>query len=348
MFFRNKNNKNKTDLLQIILGILNGKTILHLVFFIWFVVKLFRLELIYGLGLSHIGYVQLIFISFSLIIPCIVLSRIIKNVYFDLLLYNSSPLIVLLIKQMVNPEKYNLSDITVGYWLLIIYVCVPVIGLLLYYDIFYVSSKREHWSLETTNKKVWVIGSYDDISFPPGKYSNTLQLNPDLSKSYAHLVLSGAIPQETETANGKVYDYLLMYGGVPWIRTDSAGTFYKESYLKTRHTQSLRLAPSFSSELGFTLFNDFGYNKGVQFKLEQLASHPRDESCVDALVATIMPIFFGVDRGYGYNPQARDSHINISNLGKIDFLVDYNNKAVLIIEDKVIKGNSWLHACYHA
>lgn len=72
VFFRNKNNKNKTDLLQIILGILNGKTILHLVFFIWFVVKLFRLELIYGLGLNHIGYVQLIFISFSLIIPCII------------------------------------------------------------------------------------------------------------------------------------------------------------------------------------------------------------------------------------------------------------------------------------
>lgn len=65
-----------------------------------------------------------------------------------------------------------------------------------------------------------------------------------------------------------------------------------------------------------------------------LDKHPSHESKVDALVATISPHLFGVDKGYGYNPQARDSNENQDELGKIYFMIDYNNVAVLIIENK--------------
>ena len=85
-------------------------------------------------------------------------------------------------------------------------------------------------------------------------------------------------------------------------------------------------------------------NPGIACKLNDLQNNPQNEHKVDAFVATLMPYFFGVDRGYGYNPQSEIIDDEYFGRGRIDFLVDYQNIPVLMIEDKAISksSDSWL------
>ena len=125
--------------------------------------------------------------------------------------------------------------------------------------------------------------------------------------------------------------------------------FYKESYVKKRFTESLPLhsiSVPFHMPFNYTVNIDSSYtnNSGIITKYNDLRAFPKYESKVDSLVNTMMPHFFGTARGFGYNPQVRDSYINVSGWGKIDFMVDLNDIPILIIENKtdVPSSESWL------
>lgn len=151
----------------------------------------------------------------------------------------------------------------------------------------------------------------------------------------------GAVPIMTETSEGRVYDYQFNLDGIPWVRTSEV-LFYKQSYLKTQFTTQLNnLSIPVKSVPLNTPFNyslnvasSYTNSVGVNSKFKNLSNYPDDESKVDALVSTLLFHFYNNNEGFGFNPQSKDSDVNVLNRGKIDFMIDHSNTAVLIVENK--------------
>lgn len=179
------------------------------------------------------------------------------------------------------------------------------------------------------------IGSYDDISYPANNFHNPVILNHNLSFTYDELLQRGATPIPKETGNGRVLTCRVMYQDNYWVRTNG-NVFFKETYIRNRFTNSISefVAPPFNIGFNYTIPSNYLHNPGIISKLEDLKDNIHNESKVDGFVATLCPHFFGINRGYGYNPQSIDREHAIEQRGKIDYMVDFNNKPVLIVENK--------------
>lgn len=295
-------------------------------------------------------YQPYMFIMFASIIPITIAYCLLHNIIRDcwiIGIIDVRLIFLLTLSHLINSKNYNLSNIKVSSLLLIVYTFIPLFDLLWNIEFFSPVINRDiNFPKSTVNPHLFSVYSYDDISYPNGHFRGEITLNVQVSKRFNQLTSNGGVTVPKHTGAGKVYDCRVIYNGDDWVRTNN-GFFYKEAYVKSAFTRSINnfMSPIVDLDFKFDLGpKNYLLNPGVLSKLIYMLKDPTEEYRVDGFVATLMPHFFGIDRGYGYNPQFllkdQDTYMD----GKIDFMVDYNNIPVLMIEDKTASksADSWL------
>lgn len=270
--------------------------------------------------------------------------RIVFNTILKLFMGNTS-LFISLASELSNIDNFkfnnfSISNITIFFW-----IAIPSINasFAVAYFMLIMLDTKEIWN------QVDIICCMDNFSYPPNNFRNPIWLNPGIGQTLERLINKGAVPVPVEVGDDVVDDLWLKKDKVHWFRVNS-GLYYRMSYLKGQFTKSIE---SFYSREGDIVLNrpfsmniptSYINNRGVISKFSNLAANPGQEDKVDGLIGTILPHFFGSNRGYGFNPQAKDSSVNLENVGKVDYMVDFDNASVLLVEDKTDtkSSDSWL------
>ena len=138
------------------------------------------------------------------------------------------------------------------------------------------------------------------------------------------------------------YELQVLINGQEWVRLNN-DYFYKLQSYKTILTQNrhkLYAKPlNMDSPYSVSIPEHYLSNQAVSDECSVLADEKRQnlETYVDSFVATLMPHYFGGDRGYAFRPQRHDTDY-ADNSGRIDFMVAFRNRPVIILEDKCEKS----------
>jgi hypothetical protein len=307
--------------------------------------RLFILELHDLSGVNYTGYVL---IFFALTLPMTISFRIVARSMNDIILnndgHNTNYIVILsaVYIQLTSYNNYKLSNICLSNIQLIMYILFPVFMILeVTFNRF--SHSVLPYDLNHTGNitsKYNAAYSFDEISYPPHRFARSYNLNPSLAKTLNQMA-GQYTPVPRQTGIGTSNDYRIMHNDDFWIRTNN-DTFYKESYIKGRFSASnaTSLAPPINFGYQFSLSNsDYWGNRGIRNKIIDMEAHGNEEYKVDAVTATMLPFYFGVNNGYGFSPQAELVDEKTGSRYKADMIVDYDNKPILVVENKAFNAS---------
>ena len=338
----------KTSLSNSLVHMLNmSKEMWFILITVSLLIRCIRINFMEYLNLEGLDLSSQALIFFSLLLPTFILFQILYNAF----IYAPHSIFFSILLQLTIIENYNVKNVHLGNIFIFCYSLAPF-GITV--TSFFYGGCISMWcnysvnSVEVSPKFArYGIFSYEDISIPNDCFENHVNLNEKSSKQLMEVSKSTPIVYEIGKGDGKLRDYAFVLDGKTYVRWND-GKYYEISYLKTRFTCSIDKFKSVPVRLNIDydlqVPNHYLHNPSIIPKLENLTLDKYYESKVDAMVATMMPHFFGTNKGFGFCPQARDSDVDVERCGKIDFLIDYNNKPIVIIENKthVKSSDSWL------
>lgn len=292
-----------------------------------------------------------IFIIFSLTVPSIFIFYLVYSVILKVhMSYGEISLYSIVLNEIWNTffHMYFMNNRGLG-----IISNAFILSISGFFVLEYINTNYSSNIMYPSSNRKFLVWSYNDISVPNNSFYNPVRLNPLLGCTYDWLISQGAISQTISTGSANLTDYNLIYDNTNWYRT-SNGMYYKQSYLKSRFSDStnIDLITSVNVNTNFLYSLDIPWsytrNIGVIDAIKDVLSRPTSEPDVDTLTATLFTHLFKYDNGYKYSPQAKDTNVTGTIAGKIDYKVSYLNNPIVIVENKHSQGDSWLDALAQA
>ena len=310
---------------------------------------IFRNSLLYCLPLGQMGYSSISLLRFDLIVPNVIVFKLACRTISRRFSVRDSDLFISLLIELKNTDNFRLNNLTINYFTIFFIMVLPLVDPLLLagYIMLIMRDTGEIW------KHSGIISSCTDLSYPPNNFENPVTLNEEVSKTLDFLKEAGAVGQPVESGGDILYDISLTLNDEPWFMVDT-DVYYRASYLKSQFTRSIESFYAeeivFDKPFSMDIRGSYINNRGIINKFNNIRTYPKHEDKVDALINTMLPHFFGSDRGYAFNAQFKDSNVNRENVGKIDCVVDFDNTSVLIIENKADAKStgSWLDVIQQA